>query len=41
MALLIAIAGLTVAAVIWLGPETRGRKFVAIDEHEREGAAVR
>ena len=41
MALLIAIAGLTVAAVIWLGPETRGRLFVALDEGERpEGATV-
>jgi MFS transporter, SHS family, lactate transporter len=27
MALVIAVAGLTVAAVIWLGPETRGRAF--------------
>jgi SHS family lactate transporter-like MFS transporter len=27
MALVIAIAGVTVAAVIWLGPETRGRTF--------------
>jgi SHS family lactate transporter-like MFS transporter len=41
MALLIAVAGLTVAAVIWLGPETRGRKFQAVEEHERESAAVR
>ncbi len=40
MALLIAIAGLTVAAVIWLGPETRGRRFVAIDEHERDAQVV-
>ena len=29
MALVIAIAGVTVAAVIWLGPETRGRAFSA------------
>jgi SHS family lactate transporter-like MFS transporter len=27
MALVIAVAGVTVAAVIWLGPETRGRAF--------------
>jgi MFS transporter, SHS family, lactate transporter len=27
MALVIAVAGVTVAAVIWLGPETRGRTF--------------
>jgi SHS family lactate transporter-like MFS transporter len=40
MALLIAIAGLTVAAVIWLGPETRGRKFEAIDERARDPQAV-
>jgi SHS family lactate transporter-like MFS transporter len=29
MALVIAVAGVTVAAVIWLGPETRGRAFTA------------
>jgi hypothetical protein len=29
MALVIAVAGLTVAVVIWLGPETRGTKFDA------------
>src|SRR5437773_583711 len=29
MALVIAVAGVTVAAVIWLGPETRGRTFTA------------
>ena len=29
MALVIAVAGVTVAAVIWLGPETRGRTFAA------------
>jgi hypothetical protein len=29
MALVIAVAGVTVAAVIWLGPETRGRSFRA------------
>jgi SHS family lactate transporter-like MFS transporter len=40
MALLIAIAGVTVAVVIWFGPETRGRKFEAIDEHERHEQAV-
>ena len=34
MAWMIATAGLTVAAVIWLGPETRGRMFAAVDEHE-------
>jgi hypothetical protein len=27
MALVIAVAGVTVAVVIWLGPETRGRAF--------------
>jgi SHS family lactate transporter-like MFS transporter len=32
MALLIATAGLTVAALIWFGPETRGRLFVALDD---------
>ncbi len=42
MGLLIAIAGLSVATLIWLGPETRGRLFVALDEGERpEGATVR
>lgn len=42
MALLIAIAGVTVAVVIWFGPETRGRLFVAIDEvPEPVGATVR
>jgi SHS family lactate transporter-like MFS transporter len=42
MALVIAAAGLTVAIVIWLGPETRGRKFDAIDEvPEPVGATVR
>jgi MFS family permease len=40
MALLIAIAGVTVAVVIWFGPETQGRKFEAIDEHERHAQAV-
>jgi hypothetical protein len=29
MGLVIAVGGLTVAAVIWLGPETRGRAFTA------------
>jgi SHS family lactate transporter-like MFS transporter len=29
MALVIAVAGVTVASVIWLGPETRGRTFTA------------
>jgi SHS family lactate transporter-like MFS transporter len=41
MALLIAIAGVTVASMIWLGPETRGRRFQAIDEEEMKDAAVR
>ena len=42
MALVIAAAGLTVAIVIWLGPETRGRKFDAIDEvPEPVGATAR
>jgi hypothetical protein len=30
MALCIAGSGLLVAAVIWLGPETRGREFTAV-----------
>ena len=29
MALVIATAGITVATVIWLGPETRGRAFTS------------
>jgi hypothetical protein len=31
----IAISGLLVAAMIWLGPETRGRHFSAMDDSER------
>jgi SHS family lactate transporter-like MFS transporter len=32
MALMIASAGVLVAIVIWFGPETRGRQFLAVDE---------
>jgi SHS family lactate transporter-like MFS transporter len=32
MTLSIVASGLVVAAVIWLGPETRGRHFTAVDE---------
>jgi len=32
MALCIALAGILVALLIWLGPETRGRQFQAVDE---------
>ena len=32
MALCIATSGLLVAAMIWMGPETRGRQFTATDE---------
>ena len=32
MALLISVAGIMVAAAIWLGPETRGTTFRAMDE---------
>ena len=31
----IAGSGLLVAAMIWMGPETRGRHFAALDEDER------
>ena len=41
MLTLIAIAGLTVASAIWLGPETRGRAFTAVDEPGMDGTAVR
>ena len=34
MALCIAVSGLIVAAMIWMGPETRGRQFTAIDAGE-------
>ena len=40
MALLIAIAGVIVAMVIWLGPETRGTHFAALDETERQESAT-
>ena len=32
MAVCIVVSGLLVAAFIWLGPETRGRHFLAVDE---------
>ena len=32
MTLCIAVSGLLVAAMIWMGPETRGREFTAADE---------
>jgi SHS family lactate transporter-like MFS transporter len=41
MAMMIAIAGVIVAIVIWFGPETRGRLFIAVDEHETQPAAAR
>ena len=31
MSLCIAVSGVLVAGMIWLGPETRGREFVAVD----------
>jgi hypothetical protein len=31
MSLCIAASGLLVAAIVWMGPETRGREFVASD----------
>ena len=31
MALCIAVAGVLVIAVLWMGPETRGREFHAAD----------
>ena len=34
MRLSIAVSGLLVAAMIWMGPETRGRHFSAVDEKE-------
>ena len=34
MALCIAASGLLVASMIWMGPETRGRQFTAIDAEE-------
>jgi MFS family permease len=32
MASCTAIAGVLLAAIIWLGPETRGRSFTAVDQ---------
>ena len=32
MSVCIVVSGLLVAAFIWLGPETRGRHFLAVDE---------
>ena len=34
MMLSIAGSGLLVAVMIWMGPETRGRHFAAVDEGE-------
>ena len=39
MRLCIAVSGLLVSGMIWLGPETRGRHFSAVDEDERPGVA--
>jgi hypothetical protein len=38
MTLSIVGSGLLVAAIIWMGPETRGRHFSALDEDARPGA---
>ena len=34
MTLCIAVSGLLVAAMIWMGPETRGREFTAADTED-------
>ena len=41
MTLSIAISGLLVATMIWMGPETRGRKFTATDDEAREAPDLR
>ena len=39
MTLCIVASGLAVAAMIWMGPETRGKQFSAVDEEARSGTA--
>ena len=40
MTLCIAVSGLLVATMIWMGPETRGRTFTAMDDEAQERRVV-